>query len=100
MNTELEYQKETGLPSRKRNTGNPHSYTNEYIEWLEQQVKLLHLHNVNCCALLNEVRQYRKEQAELFEWTKKNGHPKMASFDEGGLNACDKLIAVIEKHCS
>jgi len=57
-------------------------------------------HDVNCCALLDEVRQYRKEQAELFEWTKKNGHPKMASFDEGGLNACDKLIVIIEKHCS
>jgi len=56
--------------------------------------------HVNGCALVNEVRKYRKEQAELFEWTKKNGHPKMASFDEGGLNACDKLIAIIEKHCS
>lgn len=57
MNTELEYQKETGLPSRKRNTGNPHSYTNEYIEWLEQQVKLLHLHNVikPVCDYCNDV---------------------------------------------
>lgn len=47
--------------------------------------------------LLKEIRQYRKEQAELFEWTKKNGHPKMASFDEGGLNACDKIIAIVAR---
>lgn len=37
MNIELKYIQETGLPSRKRNTGNKHSYTNEYIEWLEQK---------------------------------------------------------------
>lgn len=47
--------------------------------------------------LLNEVKQYRKEQAELLDWNKHNGHPVMVSFDEGGLNACDKIIAIIER---
>ena len=47
MNKELEYQKTTGLPSRKRNTGNLHSYTTEYLKWLEQQKKLLNLHGVS-----------------------------------------------------
>ena len=47
--------------------------------------------------LLNEVKQYRKEQAELIDWNKNNGHPIMVSYDEGGLNACDKIIAIIER---
>lgn len=47
--------------------------------------------------LLNEVKQYRKEQAELLDWHKHNGHPITISFDEGGLNACDKIIAIIER---
>jgi hypothetical protein len=47
--------------------------------------------------LLNEVKQYRKEQAELLDWNKHNGHPVMISFDEGGLNACDKIITIIER---
>lgn len=64
------------------------------------QEQALHKHGVNCCALLDKFKQYRKEQQELCEFSKNNGHPKSAAFDEGGLNACDKLIAIIEKHCS
>ena len=47
--------------------------------------------------LLIEIKQYRKEQAELLDWNKHNGHPVTVSFDEGGLNACDKIIAIIER---
>lgn len=47
--------------------------------------------------LLNEIKKYRKEQAELHEWTKKNGHPMTANYTEGGLDTCDKIIAIIER---
>ena len=47
--------------------------------------------------LLNKIKQYRKEQAELHEWTKKNGHPMTANYTEGGLDTCDKIIAIIER---
>lgn len=40
MNLELKYKEETGLPSRKRRTGNYRSYTDEYIIWLTVQAKI------------------------------------------------------------
>lgn len=46
--------------------------------------------------LLNAIKQYRKEQADMLDWSRRNGHPVMANFDEGGLNACDKIITIVE----